>query len=936
MDFAKQRGTLATMLLAAAVLLSGLVWAGVASAATKAPTVTQAPVSVVVEEGQSASFEAKASGEPTPTVQWEISTNGGKTWGNLEGATTGKVTIASTKVSENGDEYRATFTNSAGKATSREATLTVRKVPVVTKQPLSTTVEEGQSASFEAAASGSPTPTVQWEVSTNGGSTWFQVTGGTADRLTIPEEKISENGYLYRATFTNVVGKATTETVTLSVHKAPAVTLQPLSTIVEEGQSASFEAAASGFPAPSVQWEVSSNGGSSWSAVTAGSEDKLTLAGVTVSENGYKYRAVFQNAAGKATSNAATLTIENRPKVTKQPADATVEDGHGATFEATASGFPTPSVQWELSTNEGATWSAVAGATTDQLTLANTTAAENGDEYRAVFTNVAGSTDSQPALLTVATHRYLAFGWGANASGQVGDGGVEQADTPQLVSGLSFVTAVAGGGRHSLALLADGTVMAWGADEFGQLGDGEETASFLPVPVEGLTRVKAIAAGADFSLALLRNGTVMAWGANEAGQLGDGNFEEAEGPVPVKGLTEVTAISAGGEHSLALLASGKVMAWGEGEHGQLGDGKARDSDLPVAVQGITSATAVAAGGLHSLALLSEGTVKAWGGDGFGQLANKGVEEEGEEGEIRSEVPVTVEGVSGAGAIVAGAHHSLALLTGGTVVGWGEDKYGELGNGAITREEEPVAVSGLSGVSAISAGGEHSLALLTDGTVMAWGEDKYGELGDGSAGESSDVPVAVSGLSQVQGISAGSEHNLAFGEGVPTVASVSPAVGPLTGNTTVTITGTDFTGASAVKFGSNNAQSFTVESPTMITAVSPAGVKGTVDVTVTVPAGTSPTAPADRFTYLVAPAVTKLAPKTGPGTGGTIVTITGKELSGATAVSFGANAAKRFTVNSSTSITAESPAGAAGTVNVVVTTPGGASASNAHAHFKYKK
>jgi alpha-tubulin suppressor-like RCC1 family protein len=935
MDFAKQRGKLAMVLFAAAMLLSALVWTSVASAATKAPNVTQAPVNIVVEEGQSASFEAKASGEPTPTVQWEISINGGKTWGNLEGATADKVTIASTKTSESGDEYRATFTNSAGKATSKEATLTVHKVPVVTKQPLSTTVEEGQSASFEAAASGSPAPTVQWEVSTNGGSTWFQVSGGTADRLTIPEEKTSENGYLYRATFTNVAGKATTETVTLTVHKAPVVTQQPLSAIAEEGASASFEAAASGFPAPSVQWEVSSNGGSSWSTVAEGTEDKLTIADVTVSENGYKYRAVFQNVAGKATSNAATLTIENPPKVTKQPADATVEVGHAASFEATASGFPTPTVQWEVSTNEGATWSTVAGATTDQLTLATTTAAENGDEYRAVFTNVAGATDSEPALLAVATHRYLAFGWGANASGQVGDGGVEQADSPQLVSGLSFVTAVAGGGRHSLALLADGTVMAWGADEFGQLGDGEEMASFLPIPVEGLKHVKAIAAGANFSLALLNNGTVVAWGGNEAGQLGDGNLEEAEGPVPVKSLTEVTAISASGEHSLALLASGKVMAWGEGEHGQLGNGKARDSDVPVAVQGLTGATAVAAGGLHSLALLSEGTVKAWGGDGFGQLANKSVEEVGEEGEIRSEVPVSVEGVSGATAIAAGAHHSLALLTGGTVVGWGEDKYGELGNGAITREEAPVAVSGLSGVSAISAGGEHSLALLAGGTVMAWGENKFGELGDGSAGESSDVPVAVNGLSQAQGISAGSAHNLAFGEGVPTVTSVSPAVGPLTGNTTVTITGTDFTGASAVKFGSSKAVSFTVESPTSITAVSPAGVKGTVDVTITVPTGTSPPVPADRFTYLVAPVIAKVAPKAGPKTGGTIVTITGKELSGATAVSFGANAARVITAGA-TSITVESPPGAVGTVNVTVTTPGGTSTSNTHTRFKYKK
>jgi alpha-tubulin suppressor-like RCC1 family protein len=939
MDFANQRRMLAKALIVAALLMA-LVWTGVAGAvgraATKAPTVTQAPVGMTVEEGESASFEAKASGEPTPTVQWEISTSGGKTWGNLEGATTDRVTIASTRVSENGYEYRAVFTNSAGKVTSREATLLVRKVPVVTQQPLNTTVEEGQSATFAAAASGSPAPTVQWEVSTNGGSTWYQVSGGTADRLTIPEAKTSENGFLYRAAFTNVVGKATSETATLSVHKAPAVTQQPLGTIAEEGNGASFEAAASGFPAPTVQWEVSTNGGSTWYQVSGGTADRLTIADVTVSDNGFRYRAVFQNVAGKAISNAATLTVENRPELTEQPADATVEVGHEAAFEAAASGFPAPSVQWELSTNEGSSWSPVPGATTDELTVAAPTASENGDEYRAVFTNDAGSADSTPALLTVATHRYLAFGWGANASGQVGDGGVEQADTPQLVSGLSFVTAVAGGARHSLALLADGTVMAWGGNEFGQLGDGEETASFLPVPVEGLKDVKAIAAGANFSLALLRNGTVMAWGGNEYGQLGDGSMEEAEGPVAVRGLTEATAIAAGGEHALALLASGKVMAWGEGEHGQLGDGKGRSSDVPVAVYGLTDATAIAAGGLHSLAVLGDGTVKAWGGDGFGQLANSSVEEEGEEGEKRSEMPVSVEGVSGATAVAAGAHHSLALLSNGTIMGWGEDKYGELGNGSTSREEAPVAVSRLSGVSAISAGGEHSLALLSNGTVMAWGEDKFGELGDGSAGESSDVPVAVSGLSQIQGISAGGAHDLAFGEGVPTVLGVSPAVGPLTGNTTVTITGTDFTGATAVRFGTIAAKSFTVESPTSITAVSPAGVRGAVDVTVTVPAGTSPTGPADRFTYLAAPSITRVAPKTGPKTGGTIVAITGKELSGATAVSFGATAARIVAVNSATSITAEAPPGAVGTVSVSVTTPGGTSAGNAHSKFKYKK
>ena len=82
---------------------------------------------------------------------------------------------------------------------------------------------------------------------------------------------------------------------------------------------------------------------------------------------------------------------------------------------------------------------------------------------------------------------------------------------------------------------------------------------------------------------------------------------------------------------------------------------------------------------------------------------------------------------------------------------------------------------------------------------------------------------------------------------PTVSVVSPSSGPAGGGTTVTITGTNFTNASAVKFGSNSATSFTVDSDSQITAISPPG-SGTVDVTVTAPSGTSATGASDRYAY----------------------------------------------------------------------------------------
>jgi hypothetical protein len=143
---------------------------------------------------------------------------------------------------------------------------------------------------------------------------------------------------------------------------------------------------------------------------------------------------------------------------------------------------------------------------------------------------------------------------------------------------------------------------------------------------------------------------------------------------------------------------------------------------------------------------------------------------------------------------------------------------------------------------------------------------------------------------------------------PLVTSISPNSGPTAGGTSVVITGTNFTGVTAVRFGSAAASSFVVNSATSITATSPPGT-GIVDITVTAAGVTSPTSPADQFTFsLPLPTVTSVSPNVGPTGGGTSVTVTGTNFTGTTAVRFGTTAASSFTVNSATSITATSPAG----------------------------
>jgi hypothetical protein len=151
---------------------------------------------------------------------------------------------------------------------------------------------------------------------------------------------------------------------------------------------------------------------------------------------------------------------------------------------------------------------------------------------------------------------------------------------------------------------------------------------------------------------------------------------------------------------------------------------------------------------------------------------------------------------------------------------------------------------------------------------------------------------------------------------------------------VTITGTDLSGATAVSFGGTAAAGFTVDSGTQITATAPAHAAGTVDVSVTTAFGASANTGADDFTFVAPPAVTSVNPTSGPTAGGTSVTITGTDLSGATGVSFGATAAAGFTVDSGTQITATSPAHSVGTVHVTVTTPSGTSTTNPSDEFTF--
>ena len=255
-----------------------------------------------------------------------------------------------------------------------------------------------------------------------------------------------------------------------------------------------------------------------------------------------------------------------------------------------------------------------------------------------------------------------------------------------------------------------------------------------------------------------------AWGLNTDGRLGVGdmnspvNWAKAVQGIPL-GYT-VTGVSAGGTHSL-ILAGGQVYAAGSDRYGQLGQGAVnganKTSFTPVAILSNTP-VAVSAGGNHSLIVMADGKVFACGDNTYGQLAQPAATaSSGALVEVNFP-DLSTKIVS----VVAGADHNLAVDEDGGVWVWGRNNYGQLGKGTRTAAER--TPSKLDGVTArsVAAGFSHSLILTTtDGEVLGFGRNNSGQTGQSATSSVVLVPTLISGLSDFQSISAGTDSSFAI-------------------------------------------------------------------------------------------------------------------------------------------------------------------------------
>jgi alpha-tubulin suppressor-like RCC1 family protein len=340
----------------------------------------------------------------------------------------------------------------------------------------------------------------------------------------------------------------------------------------------------------------------------------------------------------------------------------------------------------------------------------------------------------------------VAYCWGENWEGQLGDGSTTANETPTQVLLPAQVTVrlIGAGEEHSCALTWDGAIYCWGSNEYGQLGDGSatgsESQSELPTQVQapGGAAFAALAVGAYHNCAITTDLELYCWGLNEDGQVGDGSTTDRATPVEITNPgSPFRRVAAGFYHTCGITVNGAAYCWGSNGDGQGGNGTWDDNvTSPTAVAGGQVFAFISGGLSHSCGISASGSTYCWGGNEGGQHGDGGTEE--------TVVPsLAATGVTLA-SVYAGYYHSCGVGTDGTFYCWGDRAVGKVGDGQSASEATPVAVQGGITFAQIEAETHeaHTCGAATDGKGYCWGLNTYGQLGDGTT-QNSATPVEVS-------------------------------------------------------------------------------------------------------------------------------------------------------------------------------------------------
>lgn len=326
--------------------------------------------------------------------------------------------------------------------------------------------------------------------------------------------------------------------------------------------------------------------------------------------------------------------------------------------------------------------------------------------------------------------------WGANSSGQLGNGETKASSIAVKVQDLTGATQIAAGLSHSCAI-ADGELTCWGRNDLGQLGyNGAELHVPFPVPVEAPPFADSpvqVAVGAYHSCAIYDEGRVACWGDGEAGQLGTGadaaGFRSTRPMHVVRTVSgtnqlidDAKQVSAGFKHTCAITALG-IECWGDNEIGQLGisPDELASSSVAQPVPGLPSSEfdQVAAGAFHTCAR-SNSQIYCWGSNLERELS---VEDADFGAAVLIEVPA-------AATVVTGQGFSCALTREGAVYCWGSNYYGERGELDVAPALSPTRVP-IEVASGLFGGTGFHVCATTPNGVSCWGRNDLGQLGRGN-------------------------------------------------------------------------------------------------------------------------------------------------------------------------------------------------------------
>ncbi len=399
----------------------------------------------------------------------------------------------------------------------------------------------------------------------------------------------------------------------------------------------------------------------------------------------------------------------------------------------------------------------------DGIGCVKTLAIAAGDAHTCAIVGGPDAVDGDPGMVLC---------WGANESGQLGDGSPLLSDSKEARQVVVTMTDN-GGGASSTSQLVTGPyfsgicagknftcvdinfnqpgVACWGSNESGQLGlntadPGPYNSPFNGVQDSSGTQPNGavltnVTCGAEFACALGPDGAAWCWGANDSGQQGTGSVGTPSlAAAPVAGH-QFTQLVAGARHVCGIQADNTVWCWGDNSSGQLGTGDTKNSNSPTPVMVGTIAAASdrppALGNDFSLALSTDKSSKSpysWGANLFGQLGNGSNGDTATPGSLSG---LTTAALGDTGTLYTGstAEHACARV-GDTLQCWGANVFGELGDETTNDNSSPVLVFDgktnatklAPGAHSVAVGGRHTCAINASGDVLCWGANHRYQLG----------------------------------------------------------------------------------------------------------------------------------------------------------------------------------------------------------------